>query len=155
MRTYHSETDALLLINRLGLDAERAYFGWPTARRTAVLDDDAMSGETFLQSDRTPCIVSNDHWALTAERPSQKGDALPPAFAKRRVRIMHTDEISRSRSLCAQSRRNRAAFEHVIATTRRAIKNSQRLIERGHGDGMSPLDTAKSDMNAGKARKPT
>ena len=68
---------------------------------------------------------------------------------------MHTDEISRSRSLCAQSRRNRAAFEHVIATTRRAIKNSQRLIERGHGDGMSPLDTAKSDMNAGKARKPT
>ena len=43
---------------------------------------------------------------------------------------MHTDEISRSRSLCAQSRRNRAAFEHVIATTKQVIRDSQRLIHR-------------------------
>ena len=68
---------------------------------------------------------------------------------------MHTDAILRSRSLCTQSRRNRAAFEHVIATTRRAIRNSQRLIERGYGDAVSPLGTAKSDITAGKARKPT
>ena len=43
---------------------------------------------------------------------------------------MHTYTISRSHFLCAQSRRNRVAFQHVIETTRQAIRDSQRLIER-------------------------
>jgi hypothetical protein len=43
---------------------------------------------------------------------------------------MYNYTISRSRLLCAQSRRNRAAFEHVIATTRQVIRDSQRLIHR-------------------------
>jgi len=43
---------------------------------------------------------------------------------------MYSYTISRSRFLCAQSRRNRAAFEHVIATTRQVIRDSQRLINR-------------------------
>jgi hypothetical protein len=43
---------------------------------------------------------------------------------------MHNYTISRSRLLCAQSRRNRAAFEHVIATTRQVIRDSQLLIHR-------------------------
>ena len=43
---------------------------------------------------------------------------------------MHNYTISQSRFLCAQSRRNRAAFEHVIATTRQVIRDSQRLIHR-------------------------
>ena len=43
---------------------------------------------------------------------------------------MHNYTISRSRLLCAQSRRNRAAFEHVIVTTQQVIRDSQRLIHR-------------------------
>ena len=70
----------------------------------------------------------------------------------------HNYTISRSRSLCAQSRRNRAAFEHVIATTRQVIRDSQRLIERmerARDDGLSSRGRrATSDVNTDNARKP-
>ena len=44
--------------------------------------------------------------------------------------MMHTYAISRSHFLCAQSRGNLPAFAHVIATTRQAIRDSERLIKR-------------------------
>jgi hypothetical protein len=62
---------------------------------------------------------------------------------------MHNYTVSRSRFLGAQSRRNRAAFEHVILTTRQVIRDSRRLIERAErarGVRMSSRgDPAKSD----------
>jgi hypothetical protein len=71
---------------------------------------------------------------------------------------MHNYTLSRSRFLCAQSRRNRAAFEHVIATTRQVIRDSQRLIEKteqkrdnGMSSGGHPT---KSDVGTGRACKP-
>ena len=67
---------------------------------------------------------------------------------------MHTYAISRSQFLCAQSRRNRVAFQHVIATTRQAISDSERLIERATqtcDSGMIGSESpAKPDVNADK-----
>ena len=67
---------------------------------------------------------------------------------------MHTYTISRSHFLCAQSRRNRVAFQHVIETTRQAIKNSERLIERATqtcDSGMiSSARPAKADLKTDK-----
>jgi hypothetical protein len=72
---------------------------------------------------------------------------------------MHTYTVSRSRFLCAQSKRNRAAFEHVVATTRQVIRDSQRLIERmerARDDRVSSSGhPAKSDVTTGKPRKLT
>ena len=67
---------------------------------------------------------------------------------------MHSYTISRSRFLCAQSRRDRAAFEHVIATTRQAIRDSARLIERATQTGNSTMvrlaGSAKPDVDTDK-----
>jgi hypothetical protein len=67
---------------------------------------------------------------------------------------MHTYTISRSRFLCAQSRRNGAAFEHVIATTRQAIRDSERLIERAtqtcNNAMVGSASPAKPDVNTDK-----
>jgi hypothetical protein len=70
---------------------------------------------------------------------------------------MHNYTVSRSRFLCAQSRRNRAAFEHVIATTRQVIRESQRLIERterASDHRMTSKDhSSRFEQNTGKLRK--
>ena len=70
---------------------------------------------------------------------------------------MYSYTISRSRFLCAQSRRNRAAFEHVIATTRQVIRDSQRLIgqtERASDNRVTSKDhSPRSEQNTGKSRK--
>jgi hypothetical protein len=72
---------------------------------------------------------------------------------------MQSYVISRPRFLCARSRRNRAAFEHIIVTTRQVIRDSQRLIERAErvrDDGIISGDPReKSDMNTGEPRKPS
>ena len=72
---------------------------------------------------------------------------------------MQSYVISRSRFLCARSRRNRAAFEHIIVTTRQIIRDSRRLIElaeRARDDGMISRDPPKKfDMRTGEARKPS
>ena len=69
---------------------------------------------------------------------------------------MQSYVISRSRFLCARSRRNRAAFEHIIVTTRQVIRDSQRLIERAErarDDGMISRDPPeKSDISTGEGQ---
>ena len=67
---------------------------------------------------------------------------------------MHTYTISKSRILCAQSRRNRAAFERVIAITRQAIRDSERLIKRAtqtcNKTMVGSANPAKPDVNTDK-----
>ena len=64
---------------------------------------------------------------------------------------MHTYTISRSRFLCAQSRRNLVAFERVVVITRQAIRDSERLIERAtqtcDNTMVGSAATAKPDAN--------
>jgi hypothetical protein len=94
---------------------------------------------TFARKRRSPCIVSNEYRALTAERHK----IVPIAYeehARSRLdcnsesamsaKSIQRESISRSRDLVARSRETPGSAEHLIETTRQTISDSQRLIER-------------------------